>query len=107
MFRRSDIDAIWCARGGYGCSRLLPDIDYELIRNNPKLLIGYSDITALLNGIFEKTGLVGIHGPVGASQQTDYTKKHFIGVAMKPKTAPFVTEEIMSSGSRKLTVFWI
>lgn len=85
MFRRSDIDAIWCARGGYGCSRLLPDIDYELIRNNPKLLIGYSDITALLNGIFEKTGLVGIHGPVGASQQTDYTKKHFIGVAMKPK----------------------
>ena len=83
MFRRSDIDAIWCARGGYGCTRLLPDLDYELIKSNPKLLIGYSDITALLNGIFEKTGLVGIHGPVGASEQTDYTKAHFVKVAMK------------------------
>ncbi len=85
MFSRSDIDAIWCARGGYGCSRLLPKLDYELIQSNPKLLIGYSDITALLNGIFEKTGLVGIHGPVGASQQTTYTKAHFVGVAMHPK----------------------
>ena len=85
MFKRSDIDAIWCARGGYGCSRLLPNLDYQLIQDNPKLLIGYSDITALLNGIFEKTGLVGIHGPVGASKQTDYTKEHFVEVAMNPK----------------------
>lgn len=84
MFRRRDIDAIWCARGGYGCTRLLPDLDYDLIKSNPKLLIGYSDITALLNGIFEKTGLVGIHGPVGASEQTEYTKEHFVKVAMKP-----------------------
>mgnify|MGYP000380026632 CR=1 FL=1 len=85
MFSREDISAIWCARGGYGCSRLLPNIDYKLIQKNPKLLIGYSDITALLNAIFEQTGLVGIHGPVGASKQTDYTLKHFQSIVMNPE----------------------
>ena len=86
MFRRKDIAAIWCVRGGYGCSRLLPGIDYKLIQKNPKLLIGYSDITALLNAIYEKTGLVGIHGPVGASSPTDYTLKYIKAVAMEGKT---------------------
>lgn len=76
MFTDRSVDAIWCARGGYGCSRLLPYIDYTLIAKNPKLLIGYSDITALLNAIYYKTGLVGLHGPVGASDFTDYTMKH-------------------------------
>lgn len=83
MFSRTDIDAVWCVRGGYGCSRLLPQIDYKLIQKNPKLLIGYSDITALLNAIYEQTGLVGMHGPVGASTQTDYTMQQFEGVVMK------------------------
>lgn len=87
MFRRTDIDAIWCVRGGYGCSRLLPNIDYGLIKKNPKLLIGYSDITALLNAIYEKTGLVGIHGPVGASSPTDYSLQYLKAVAMEG-TAP-------------------
>lgn len=82
MFSRDDISAIWCARGGYGCSRLLPNIDYKLIQKNPKLLMGYSDITALLNAIFEQTGLVSIHGPVAASTQTDYTLKHFQSIVM-------------------------
>lgn len=51
FFEDPSIKAIWCARGGYGCSRLLPNINYELIKNNPKILIGYSDITALLQAI--------------------------------------------------------
>lgn len=73
MFRDQGINGIWCIRGGYGTSRLLPYLDYELIRNNPKVIIGYSDITALLQGIHINTGLVGFHGPVAASEMTDYT----------------------------------
>lgn len=73
MFADKAVDAIWCARGGYGCTRLLEQLDYKLIKNNPKLLLGYSDITALLNAIYHKTGLIGVHAPVGASDFTPYT----------------------------------
>ncbi|MCX8056768.1 MAG: LD-carboxypeptidase, partial [Ignavibacteria bacterium] len=67
MFLREDIDGIMCARGGYGTPRILKYIDYNLIKRNPKVLIGYSDITALLVAIYVKTGLVTFHGPVGIS----------------------------------------
>ena len=87
MFADDSVSGIWCARGGYGCSRLLPNIDYDLIRNNPKALIGYSDVTALLNAIFHKTGLIGFHGPVGASELTEYTEAQFRAVVMEGRTA--------------------
>lgn len=83
MFKNKDIKAIWCARGGYGCSRLLPQINYKLIQNNPKVVIGYSDITALIQAIFLKTGLVGFHGPVGASEMTKFTQREFSAVVME------------------------
>lgn len=70
------IKGIWCVRGGYGTSRLLPTIDWDLIKDNPKVFIGYSDITALHNSILKKTGLITFHGPVGTSEYTEYTKKH-------------------------------
>jgi len=56
------IDAILCMRGGYGSMRLLDRLDFDLIRRNPKPLIGYSDITALHMAIYRKTGLVTFHG---------------------------------------------
>ncbi len=64
MFRRPDIDAIMCARGGYGTPRFLDKIDYHLIRKNPKIFIGYSDLTALQLALFHKTGLVTFSGPM-------------------------------------------
>ena len=64
MFKNPDIKAVFCSRGGYGSLRLLDRIDYELIRKNPKILVGYSDITALLTAVFKKTGLVTFHGPM-------------------------------------------
>jgi len=64
MFRDKDIKAVFCTRGGYGCMRLLDKIDYELIKENPKIFVGYSDITALLMAILKKTGLVTSHGPM-------------------------------------------
>jgi muramoyltetrapeptide carboxypeptidase len=72
-FADPEIDAIWCARGGYGCTRLLENVDFSLIKKNPKILIGYSDITALHIALPKKTGLVTFHGPVGASDFTDFT----------------------------------
>ena len=76
MFADPAVAGIWCLRGGYGCTRLLPHIDYSLIRKNPKVLIGYSDITALLQAINIKTGLVGFHGPAAVSTFTEYTVDH-------------------------------
>lgn len=73
MFSNTDIDAIWCARGGYGSARILPQLDYKLVRNNPKVFIGYSDITAMHSAIRKHSGLVTFHGPVGSTEHTDYT----------------------------------
>jgi len=64
MFKDRKIKAIFCARGGYGTLRLLDKIDYDLIREHPKIIVGYSDITALLMAINKKTGLVTFHGPM-------------------------------------------
>ncbi|MDB4443987.1 LD-carboxypeptidase [bacterium] len=64
MFGNKKVKAIICARGGYGALRLLDKIDYDLIRANPKIFVGYSDITAMLLAIFKKTGLVTFHGPI-------------------------------------------
>jgi len=85
MFADTQVDAVWCARGGYGCSRLLPNIDYKLIKRNPKVFIGYSDITALHTAIVQETGLVCFHGPVGASDFSDYTKMHFQKLLLEPQ----------------------
>lgn len=64
MFADNGVDAIMCARGGFGALKLLDGLDYDLILANPKVLVGFSDITALNQAIFQKTGLVTFHGPV-------------------------------------------
>ncbi|NUQ26425.1 MAG: LD-carboxypeptidase [Saprospiraceae bacterium] len=90
MFADKEVAAVWCARGGYGCSRLLPAIDYKLIAQNPKVLIGYSDVTALLQAVFLQTGLVGFHGPVAASDFTDYTKAQLTAVLIEGKAGHLI-----------------
>ena len=66
MFERADVRAIVCARGGYGSNYLLPLLDLDVLRRNPKLLVGYSDITSLLTWIHDETGLITLHGPMVA-----------------------------------------
>lgn len=66
MFANKNVKAIFCARGGYGTIRLLDRINFNLIRKNPKIFVGYSDITALQLAIFRKTGLVTFSGPMAA-----------------------------------------
>lgn len=65
-FANKKVRGIICSRGGYGTSRLLPFIDYRLIARNPKVLVGYSDITALQLAFWKKAGLVTFHGPMAA-----------------------------------------
>lgn len=91
---------VWCARGGYGVSRLLPQIDYRLIRQNPKVLIGYSDITALLQAVWSRTGLVCFHGPVGASEMTDYTRMQVTAQIMEGR-APWTIAKLNYEDERK------
>ena len=64
MFRDDRVDAVVCMRGGYGVARILDQVDFDAIRANPKILLGYSDITALHTAIHEKAGLVTLHGPM-------------------------------------------
>ncbi len=83
FFADKTIKAIFCMKGGWGCARILDKINYEQIKNNPKILIGFSDITSLLIAITTKTGLVTFHGPVGNSGWNDYTKHVFNEVCIK------------------------
>lgn len=64
MFENASIDAIICARGGYGGNRVLPLLDYDIIRRNPKIFVGYSDITGFLASMAQQSGLVTFHGPM-------------------------------------------
>ncbi len=84
MFLDPEIDGIWCVRGGYGSIRILNLLDYKQIREHPKVLIGYSDITALLNSIHRQTGLVTFHGPLGVSEFNDFTVGSLKEVVMEP-----------------------
>lgn len=67
MFADNAIRAIFAVRGGWGCARILPYLDFDRIRANPKLLIGFSDITALHMALAARTGCPSIHGPNAAS----------------------------------------
>jgi muramoyltetrapeptide carboxypeptidase len=77
MFADPAVKGIFCIRGGYGAPHLLDAIDYGLIRRNPKVFAGYSDITALHLAIQNKAGLATFHSPVVLSRFTDWTQDHF------------------------------
>jgi muramoyltetrapeptide carboxypeptidase len=77
MIRDTSVRAIVATRGGWGSARILHLIDYDFLRRHPKIVVGYSDVTALLNAIHTKTGMVTFHGPVGMSAFTEFTAEHF------------------------------
>ncbi len=66
MFADDSVRAIFCLRGGYGCPRLLPLLDYGLVARHPKIVVGYSDVTALLLALHARCGLTTFHGPMVA-----------------------------------------
>jgi muramoyltetrapeptide carboxypeptidase len=67
LFNDSQVRAIFALRGGYGTPRLLPLVDYAAARRHPKILVGYSDLTALQLALFRQTGLVTFSGPMLAA----------------------------------------
>lgn len=75
FFMDDEIDAILCFRGGYGASRFLDLIDYEAIKTHPKLLVGFSDVTVLLNAIYQKTGLPTLHGEMGVVFKQEFLEE--------------------------------
>ncbi len=77
MFRDPEVKAVFAIRGGYGSAQLLDRIDYDLIARNPKIFLGFSDITAMHLAIGKRTGLVTFHGPVVLSGFSAYTQSWF------------------------------
>ncbi len=76
-FRDDSVKAILCARGGYGSIHILPYLDYDLIREHPKIFMGYSDITALHISFNKLSGLLTFHGPMPASDPDEFGKATF------------------------------
>jgi len=89
VFADRKVKGILCIRGGYGTARLLPMLDYQVIRNNPKIFAGFSDITSLLCAFRTKSNLLTFHGPMTASQlaKKDYpafSRDHFLAMLTRP-----------------------
>lgn len=82
MFKDKEVKAIVAYRGGYGCIRILPYLDIGIIKKNPKILCGYSDLTVLLNYLSQKTGLITFHGPMINSKisSDEITKNGFLSM---------------------------
>ena len=103
MLQSRDIDAIFCARGGYGSGQLIPDIDPDLIRNNPKIICGSSDITMLLNWV-ERAGVVSFHGPMVATAirqgTAGYDRQVLLGLLEGKQAVRFPTDSttVLRSG---------
>ncbi len=104
MFTDRKVKAILCVRGGYGASRLLPLLDYQAIRANPKIFIGYSDITSLHCAFLVKANLVSFHGPMLNSDfvkkdMPDFTLVSFLKTLMQPSAPGSICD-----GYRRKTV---
>jgi len=97
MFRDRRVKAILCARGGYGTPRLLRLLDYDLIRRQPKIFVGYSDLTALQLAIFRYTGLITFSGPMVAAEMghgiDPFTEENF----WRALTSPLALGELVRS----------
>lgn len=85
LIKDPSVKAIVSFRGGYGCIRILEYLDYEVIKNNPKYICGYSDLTVLINHISDLTGLVTLHGPmVNSDFSDDVTINSFVNMLTMP-----------------------
>ena len=85
MFADPGVHGILAMTGGSGGGRILPLIDYDLIRRNPKFLGGFSDLTALINAVNARTGLVTFHCPMGNSEWNAFDAEQFRGAVMDAK----------------------
>ena len=92
MFVDPEVKAVICIRGGSGASRILPMIDYESVKNNPKPLLGYSDITALHCALQSQSGLISFHGPNGSGSWNSFNVRQFEQIFFKKELVTFQNE---------------
>ncbi|PKD44826.1 S66 peptidase family protein [Rhodohalobacter barkolensis] len=92
FFADPEIDGIVAVRGGWGCARILPYLDFEMIKENPKIYCGFSDNTTLHMAFLHRSNLISFHGPNGTSDWTDLTKQSFKSVLMDGDKAEFHSE---------------
>jgi muramoyltetrapeptide carboxypeptidase len=109
MFADPGVHGLLAMTGGSGGNRILPRIDYELVRRNPKFIGGFSDITALVNAVHARTGLVTFHSPVGISEWNEFSVRHFRGTVMDAQamllTNPVEREDaLVAKGGRISTL---
>lgn len=99
MFANNKVNAIICIRGGYGSGRLLDMLPYDVIRKNPKIFVGFSDITSLQTAFLAQSGIISIAGPMAAvdfhSTSDPYTEENFWRLITEPK--PFGIVPLPSS----------
>ncbi len=108
LVARPDIDAIIAGRGGYGSMRMVEKLDFDVIAKNPKIYMGFSDFTFLLNAITEKAKIVTFHGPVGVSSFSQFTTNNFklTTFANHPEILeiPLPQSEILTEGTTKAPI---
>lgn len=103
-FSDPEVSGVWCARGGTGAQNLLPRVDFSLLARQPKVFVGFSDITALLTAITQQCGFVTFHGPVAATSFSDYSKEHLIAATMRV-TAPYAIEVAPANREKKSDLY--
>ncbi|HLO86499.1 MAG TPA: LD-carboxypeptidase [Nostocaceae cyanobacterium] len=101
MFADNSVKAIIAVRGGWGCNRILPLLNYPLIRSHPKIIIGYSDITSLLLAINSRSRLITFHGPVATSTWNQFSTDYFQQILFNGET---VTMQNLPSEEGKINV---
>ncbi|MDH5722080.1 MAG: LD-carboxypeptidase [Alphaproteobacteria bacterium] len=99
LWQRNDIHAIWAAGGGNRALHLIDMINFKKMKEKPKLLIGFSDVTALLNAVYAHTSITTLHGPVFKNlHKQDKTKELFELLEGKTATIPFKKKNILKPG---------
>jgi muramoyltetrapeptide carboxypeptidase len=102
-FADESVAAVHAIRGGWGSARLLPHLDYDTIRRHPKVLIGYSDITALLLAIHGKTGLITFHGPIGLGRWDAWSLDYYRRVLLDGDRVSFSNKQDLTAERNSLT----
>ena len=103
FFEDQSIKAIFTLRGGWGCGRILHLLNYEIIQQNPKIIMGFSDITSLLIAITKNTGLITFHGPMGYSSWNDFSTQQVYSTVVEGKRTKFINAPAEKENLQTLT----
>jgi len=103
-FADASVAAVHAIRGGWGSARLLPYLDFDTIRRNPKVLIGYSDVTALLLSAYGRAGLVTFHGPIGMGRWDSYSLEYYKRVLFNGERVTYSNKHDLSERNALIQV---